>query len=1101
MEKAGDIDNLDYIRAYTPITDINGNAGLDGNWNIGKDIIPRFRSKEFNSFNINKLRCFTQSYVGYTTSDYTFLITHRITQFEFLFLSGLSNLGSISYDGNNATFTLDKTAGNNTYQDINSSYFPTGLYDIGGLKRVDISISSTLDGNFDNLTSIIGSSDIGKDLYFGNPEKIANQELTNDSDYSDYFSKVRGYTDNISPLYTVDLDNESYNYVAINEDRPPRFAINEKLRTNVLCGSKIRIEKEKILTPVISVDSKQLRIQSSVTSIPNHIFYYRIDNGAWKTITSTSATVNIPLENSEYYGLHSYYCYERYYNKGIKVNSTEVSWGNPNSVSEETQLAFADSAVWRVFETSDTRNITQINYSENPIISLYTLRSNTSVINTDFSEFKKRLDTIYVKIDDKKYCTKLEYVTSSDSSLPTPTVWTEVDISEINKFIIENNSKTVKNVFIRGLTNNFVNPSNDVYSINLLGLKIPNGPSTTRSDVDEITASWNYTDYPGDASDIGYEIYDSTDLNNPLGTTVGEVNTIKIGNLAPAFYKLRLKVIYKNPNNPYASEYNSTYSPLISTRSWQNLKKLEAPTLTSNDVIGPLYLVDQTNEGWEYITDDNGNRIPITKNGVAQNGVIEKVFTLSQSSFNSVEYYFYDKLGNLSPVEDPEGRVNTKSIPILNRGNYGYNGVHHIYGKLHYPNNPAYDSNNSNTLEYTIGSLKTPTPQWANTLTDPEGRILPDDYILLNDINLNKNYFNTDYKPTQNTIVEGSFKFENISESSYLLGCTDAGSNYGLTQNIGGSLLFNFGNASHTISSGFIANSKRSDIYHGRNISVEYRNTTTGIYPTDSYSFDELLTFTSTQPIYIGAYNYNGNILASTGSIKLEHLMIYENTDLKKNYFPAKRVSDNAIGLYDMISKTFIEISGSIAGSESDQYSKKYESRLVWDQITEDTDNVSVDRNDVFYYIDAIGNNGATVGSPSTVLQPENSSIRPGLFIPDTNIIYNMNHPLPTNYRIRVRAASYDSWYIGGSSPALINYEIKRPANVENFDWDPDNTTFSWNASLNANTYQIHEHPIQGDDILIQTIHDNKTSYYYPEIENGFHSFYCLALNVSEERN
>ena len=78
-----------------------------------------------------------------------------------------------------------------------------------------------------------------------------------------------------------------------------------------------------------------------------------------------------------------------------------------------------------------------------------------------------------------------------------------------------------------------------------------------------------------------------------------------------------------------------------------------------------------------------------------------------------------------------------------------------------------------------------------------------------------------------------------------------------------------------------------------------------------TYTFDA----TDSIPIYLFRANYTSPI---PGSFKVYYCRIYEGTSLVRNLIPAKRNSDNAIGMYDKVSGTFFINSGTgefIAGS------------------------------------------------------------------------------------------------------------------------------------------------------------------------------------------
>lgn len=70
-----------------------------------------------------------------------------------------------------------------------------------------------------------------------------------------------------------------------------------------------------------------------------------------------------------------------------------------------------------------------------------------------------------------------------------------------------------------------------------------------------------------------------------------------------------------------------------------------------------------------------------------------------------------------------------------------------------------------------------------------------------------------------------------------------------------------------------------------------------------AYNFDA----TNSIPIYLFRANYTSPI---PGSFKVYYCRIYEGTSLIRNLIPAKRNSDNAIGMYDKVSGTFFTNAG-----------------------------------------------------------------------------------------------------------------------------------------------------------------------------------------------
>ena len=65
---------------------------------------------------------------------------------------------------------------------------------------------------------------------------------------------------------------------------------------------------------------------------------------------------------------------------------------------------------------------------------------------------------------------------------------------------------------------------------------------------------------------------------------------------------------------------------------------------------------------------------------------------------------------------------------------------------------------------------------------------------------------------------------------------------------------------------------------------------------------------TKTIPIF-GVY-YNGGSIADRASIRVYSLKMYENGQIRREFVPCYRKSDNAIGLYDLVTNQFYTNAG-----------------------------------------------------------------------------------------------------------------------------------------------------------------------------------------------
>jgi len=70
-------------------------------------------------------------------------------------------------------------------------------------------------------------------------------------------------------------------------------------------------------------------------------------------------------------------------------------------------------------------------------------------------------------------------------------------------------------------------------------------------------------------------------------------------------------------------------------------------------------------------------------------------------------------------------------------------------------------------------------------------------------------------------------------------------------------------------------------------------------------SIDNSTNFNINKSIYLFARNVSGGSVIRYASFKLLNCKIYENDEIIRNYIPAYRISDDAVGLYDIINNQF----------------------------------------------------------------------------------------------------------------------------------------------------------------------------------------------------
>lgn len=110
-----------------------------------------------------------------------------------------------------------------------------------------------------------------------------------------------------------------------------------------------------------------------------------------------------------------------------------------------------------------------------------------------------------------------------------------------------------------------------------------------------------------------------------------------------------------------------------------------------------------------------------------------------------------------------------------------------------------------------------------------------------------------------------------------------------------------------------IFGSARSSISSSASVDVVH----TVILGQDGYFLDtqrvktyDTMSFTGAYPLCVGSVNTGGNIDNRNYKGEIYAVKIYDNNILQADLIPAVRVSDNAVGLFDMVASTFFEQTG-----------------------------------------------------------------------------------------------------------------------------------------------------------------------------------------------
>ena len=184
------------------------------------------------------------------------------------------------------------------------------------------------------------------------------------------------------------------------------------------------------------------------------------------------------------------------------------------------------------------------------------------------------------------------------------------------------------------------------------------------------------------------------------------------------------------------------------------------------------------------------------------------------------------------------------------------------------------------------------------------GMFLPDDYIQLEYIQGDKQaYIDTNFVLNSDCSAEAKFCFisaEGSSTGNFIMGCRKSYGNlaFNLVGYSGGAKwASNYGSAT-----GDFGNSDT-------NIHILKRIKEKVYLDGDLKITTQQSSFTTPGNAYIFSCNQNDTPYL-TSNIKLWYLKIWENDLLVRNFIPAKRKSDNVIGMYDMVSRQFFTNSG-----------------------------------------------------------------------------------------------------------------------------------------------------------------------------------------------
>ena len=218
---------------------------------------------------------------------------------------------------------------------------------------------------------------------------------------------------------------------------------------------------------------------------------------------------------------------------------------------------------------------------------------------------------------------------------------------------------------------------------------------------------------------------------------------------------------------------------------------------------------------------------------------------------------------------------------------------------------------------------------WTQDFIETENELPLDEYTILEYIeNTSSSWIDTLYIPNKDTGIELDFQLTAIALQNRLMGVRSENSTYGANSfcydfYVNGSSQWAY--AYNDIAGNWISTGTAADL-NRHTLKFNYRNKT---YSLDDYkTARKEITGNTTKTNTLWTLPlFGGRILQSTttstvdrsSKMKVYSLKIYEKSVLQRNFIPCKRISDNAIGLYEIITKQFFGNAGTgtlVAGPE-----------------------------------------------------------------------------------------------------------------------------------------------------------------------------------------
>ena len=152
----------------------------------------------------------------------------------------------------------------------------------------------------------------------------------------------------------------------------------------------------------------------------------------------------------------------------------------------------------------------------------------------------------------------------------------------------------------------------------------------------------------------------------------------------------------------------------------------------------------------------------------------------------------------------------------------------------------------------------------------------------------------SDFYPTNNTRIKTSFDGLSNTMTTWAFGARQGNKNKEFGFHASSGYVDCYGNDRQTL--------KEHNLSSGLTL---HKDKTTSVINSEYTLTHTANTFTAPCPLNIFALNNNGSQGVAPSALKMYYFEIYESDVLIHNLIPAKRKSDNEIGMYDLVSGTF----------------------------------------------------------------------------------------------------------------------------------------------------------------------------------------------------